>query len=181
MKTDILCQYAFKKPNEEWTSSLSQVGDIACPQDTNIEEWTSSFSQQVFGTGWIGWAELQSSGSSGGEITLSNKRSWSCIGEQHGSYTICYMLESVQEYFRWCCTGVYGLHTNPQRAKLWDELAVIIGPWNYQWVIGGDYNVCRYESACLSCTRRSKTMRGFSETIEDLCPIDMPLEGAAFI
>ncbi|KAG5575490.1 hypothetical protein H5410_055624 [Solanum commersonii] len=48
------------------------------------------------------------------------------------------ILESVQEYFRWCFTGVYGLHTNPQREKLWDELAVMRGLWNDQWVIGGN-------------------------------------------
>lgn len=59
---------------------------------------------------------------------------------QQGSYAISCMLESVQEDFRWCFTGVYGLHTNSEREKLWDELAVIRGLWSDQWGIRGDFS-----------------------------------------
>jgi len=59
-------------------------------------------------------------------------------------------------------------------------LAAIRGLWSDLWVIGGDFNVCRFEEEKLNCTRRSRAMMGFSNTIQDLELIDPPLQGAQF-
>lgn len=47
-------------------------------------------------------------------------------------------------------------------------------------VIGGDFNVCRFEGERLNCTRRSSATQGFSNTIFDLELIDPPLQGVQF-
>lgn len=85
-----------------------------------------------------------------------DQRQWNIREIQNGSYTICCMLESTQEEFRWCFTGVYGPHSNPERELLCHELAEVRGLWNEQWVIDGDFNLCRYESGRYNCTRRSR-------------------------
>lgn len=90
------------------------------------------------------------------------------------------MFENVLEEFRWCYTGVYGPHTNPDREVLWLELAALRGIWDEQWVIGGDFNVCRFESERYNCIRRSRAMKSFSDIIQDLSLIDLPLQGAFY-
>lgn len=77
-------------------------------------------------------------------------------------------------------TDVYGPHSNLERSKLWYELAAIRGLWSDQWVIGGKFNVCKYENEMLLCTARSKAMKEFSNTILDLGLIDLPLLGAQY-
>lgn len=111
--------------------------DIVCLQETKIEDGSSQRIRQVWGNRWVEWAAMNSIGRSGGIIVLWDKRQWSNRGIQQGCYTISCMLESTQEDFRWCFTGVYGPHTNPEREDLWHELAAIRGLWDEQWVTGG--------------------------------------------
>lgn len=47
------------------------------------------------------------------------------------------------------------------REVLWLELAALRGIWDEQWVIGGDFNVCRFESERYNCIRRSRAMKSF--------------------
>ncbi|WMV43150.1 hypothetical protein MTR67_036535 [Solanum verrucosum] len=45
-------------------------------------------------------------------------------------------------------------------------------------MIGGNFNVCRFENERTNCTNRSIAMREFSDTIMDLQLIDLPLQEA---
>lgn len=132
------------------------------------------------GNRWGSWAELQSCGSSGGILVLWDKRFWSCVDVQVGTFSISCRFEHLYEDFKFVFTGVYGPHTNPERAKLWQELAAIRGLWPEQWVIGGDLNVCRFVNERLNCSRISWTMTGFSDFIQDLELVDLPLHGAQY-
>lgn len=154
--------------------------DIVCLQETKIEDWSPLLIRQVWGNRWVEWATLNSIGRSGGVIVLWDKRQWSNRGVHQGLYTISCMLESSQEDLRWCSTGVYGPHNNIERENFWHELAAIRGIWENQWVIGGDFNVCRYESERYNCVRRSRAMKSFTDIIQDLGIIDLPLQGAHY-
>nr|XP_016432311.1 PREDICTED: uncharacterized protein LOC107758975 [Nicotiana tabacum] len=90
------------------------------------------------------------------------------------------MFESAIENFRWCFTGIYGPHNNSEREIFRHELAAIRGIWEDQWVIGGDFNVCRYESERYNCIRRSRAMKSLNEIIQDLGIIDLPFQGAHY-
>lgn len=109
-----------------------------------------------------------------------DKRYWECVDSHQGYYTDSCMLESVQKDFRWCFSGVYGPRIDSERNILWEELAATRGLWNDHWVIGGDFNICRYEYERLNRTRRSRAVKNFSDIIEDLCLIDLPLQCAKF-
>lgn len=118
--------------------------DILCLQETKMEVIPKSLLHQIWGSRWVDWVELKTCGTSGGIIIIWDKRMWNCIDSHQGNYTITCMLESLQEDFRWCFTGLYGPHTNSEGEELWQELGAIRGIWSEQWVIGGDFNVCRF-------------------------------------
>ncbi|KAG5589144.1 hypothetical protein H5410_039658 [Solanum commersonii] len=154
--------------------------DVICLQETKLEEWSSLITGQLWGNRWASWAKLKANGTRGGVIILWDKRSWVNISTHQGIYTVSCMLESVQENFRWCFTGVYGPHTNIEREDLWYELVAIRGLWDNSWVRGGDFNVCRFESERYNCIRRSKAMSSFNDTISDLGLMDLPLPEAFY-
>lgn len=109
-----------------------------------------------------------------------DKRNWNCTEVKQGVYPLSCFLESRQENFRWAFTGVYGPHSNPEREDFWQELAAVRGLWGESLVVGGDFNVCRFESERLNCTRTSKAMKDFSKAIEDLGIINLPLHGVIY-
>jgi len=154
--------------------------DIVCLQETKIEDWSQQLVNSLWGNRWASWAELQANGTRGGIIILWDKRFRKSVNIEPGTYSVSVILESIQEQFRWCYTGVYGPHTNNEREDLWYELASIRGTWDGQWVLGGDFNVCRFDYEKFNCHRRTRAMENFSETILDLGLMDLPLRGAQY-
>lgn len=154
--------------------------DIVCLQETKIEEWSQQLVGSLWGNRWASWADLQANGTRGGVIILWDRRLWKSINIQQGIYSVSVILESLQEQFRWCYTGVYGRHSNAARKDLWHELTAIKGIWDEHWVIGGDFNVCRYEHEKFNCLRRSRAMKSFSDIILELELLDLPLHGAQY-
>nr|XP_016443887.1 PREDICTED: uncharacterized protein LOC107769198 [Nicotiana tabacum] len=82
--------------------------------------------------------------------------------------------------FRWCYTGVYGPHTNPDREVLWLELAALRGIWDEQWVIGGDFNGAFYtwsrgeDSIQASRIDRFLFSSEWNDTFKDIKQIALP-------
>ncbi|KAG5598470.1 hypothetical protein H5410_029840 [Solanum commersonii] len=81
--------------------------------------------------------------------------------------------DGVQEEFRWGFIGVCGPHNNPERELLWYELAPVRDLWNDWWVVGDNFNVCRYKSEKYNGSIRSSAMNNFSEFILNLGIIDL--------
>ncbi|XP_070020674.1 uncharacterized protein [Nicotiana sylvestris] len=154
--------------------------DIVCLQQTKMEDIPASMLYQIWGNRWVEWAELKASGTRGGIVVMWDRRLWKCNDSHQGSFSITCFLDSLQEDFRWAFTCVYGPHTNAERKELWHELGAVRGIWTEQWVVGGDFNVCRFENERLNCIRRSKAMRSFSDIIMDLQLLDLPLQGAQY-
>lgn len=133
--------------------------DILCLQETKLQEWNAVLIHHIWGNRWAAWVELKASGTRGGVIVLWDKRRWKCVDSQGGSYSLSHVCWRVcRKNSDGVSRGVYGPHTNPERREMWHELAAIKGLWSEQWVIGGDFNTCIYESERLNCTRRSRAM-----------------------
>ena len=79
--------------------------------------------------------------------------------------------------FIWACSRVYGPNDNNLRGDLWDELVGIQQYWNVPWCCFGDFNIVRFSSERRGASRLTLAMEKFSEFIEDLNLIDLPLEG----
>ncbi|WMV31904.1 hypothetical protein MTR67_025289 [Solanum verrucosum] len=154
--------------------------DILCLQETKTECCSVAIARHIWGSRWVEWVELKASGTRGGIIILWDNRQWKCLDSYQGQHTLSAMWEGLQVDFRFCFSEVYGPHSTPERFDLWDELAAIRGIWDGCWVIGGDFNVCRYEHERYNCIRRSQDMKDFSEFIQDMGLIDLPLHGATY-
>ncbi|KAG5582581.1 hypothetical protein H5410_053208 [Solanum commersonii] len=97
-----------------------------------------------------------------------------------GPWPVSHALNWNKDHFFIPANLVYGPHTNSEREDLWYELASIRGTWDGQWVLGGDFNVCRFDYEKFNCHRkkghrRTRAMENFSKTILDLGLMDLPL------
>lgn len=59
-----------------------------------------------------------------------------------------------------------------------DSAKIFRGLWDEDWVIGGGFSICRFEIERYNCIRRSSAMSVFSDFIQDMGLIDLPLQGA---
>ena len=80
----------------------------------------------------------------------------------------------------WACSGVYGPNDNNARGQTWDELVGIQQYWNVPWCCIEDFNIIHFLSERLGNSRLTLTMEQFSEFIEDLNLIDLPLEEGSY-
>ena len=60
---------------------------------------------------------------------------------------------------------------------MWDELVGIQHYWRIPWCHFGDFNIVRFPNERRGETRLTLAMEKFSEFIEDLNMVDLPLEG----
>ncbi|KAL4653850.1 hypothetical protein ACB092_01G335600 [Castanea dentata] len=79
----------------------------------------------------------------------------------------------------WNVRGIYGPNENIERGHMWDEL-VIQQYWRIPWCCFGDFNIVRFPSERRGETRLTLAMEKFSEFVEDLNLVDLPLEGGSY-
>lgn len=150
MRVKILNWNVHSLNNKDKRSTLKSLiqkwgADIVCLLETKIESWNPSLIRQIWGNNWLFWAEVKAIGTKGGLLILWDKRALNSVESEVGAFSLSRRFESTSENFNWVFTRVYGPHTNPEREDLWLELASIRGLWSDLWVIGGDFNVCRFE------------------------------------
>ncbi|RVX21330.1 hypothetical protein CK203_002101 [Vitis vinifera] len=83
----------------------------------------------------------------------------------------------------WILVDLYGgLRTYIEKIQrtIWEELGVIRGLWSDPWCIGGDFNVIRFPSERSRVGRLFRSMRRFSEVIDELALRDLPLQEEPF-
>ena len=97
-----------------------------------------------------------------------------------GLFSVLVQWKGVENGFIWAYFGVYGPNNNLLRGDLWDELVSIWHYWNVPWCCFGDLNVVRFPSEWRGGSRLTPAMEKFSEFIEDLNLIDLPLEEGSF-
>ena len=75
---------------------------------------------------------------------------------------------------------MYGPLSSAERNLLWDEVGAIRGLWEDPWCVGGDFNIIHFPSEHNRLDRLNRSMRRFSEVIDDLELVDLPLLGGNF-
>lgn len=119
--------------------------------------------------------ELGAQGRSGGILVYWDKRRWSCSDKHIGQHSITVFLKEENTDFQCAFTGVYGPCDRKTRRILWKEMGAVSGLVSMPWVIGGDFNVVRFEDEKMGRARNTRAMKEFSRTIQDL-----PLHGGTF-
>ncbi|XP_065623458.1 uncharacterized protein LOC136064919 [Quercus suber] len=97
-----------------------------------------------------------------------------------GSFSVSVRWKRVGDGFSWACSGVYGPTDNNARGLMWDELVGVQQCWNVPWCCIGDFNIVRFPSERSGNSCLTPAMDLFSEFIEDLNLIDLPLEGGRY-
>ena len=94
-----------------------------------------------------------------------------------GQFSESVRWQGLGDGFIWACSGFYGPNDNNLRGQMWDELTGIQQLWEVPWSYIGDFNIVRFPSERLGGSRLTPAMENFSEFIEELSLIDLPLEG----
>ncbi|CAN4119501.1 unnamed protein product [Withania somnifera] len=152
-----------KNSIEQWKA------DIICLQETKLQGNIQEVVKQIWGGRWIKYAFLEASGTRGGIIML-----WDRV------HTLTCIFEALLQNFTHHISGVYAPNFKMERTEVWDDLGVVKGLIKGPWAVCGDFNVCRFLSEKRNCQRRSNAMVEFSDTLQDLELIDLPLEGGTF-
>ena len=97
-----------------------------------------------------------------------------------GNFSVIVRWQGLGDGFIWACSRVYGPNDNNLRGQLWDELIGIQQLSEVPWCYIGDFNIVRFPSEWLGGSCLSLTMENFSEFIEELSLLDLPLEGGSF-
>ncbi|XP_016513659.1 uncharacterized protein LOC107830565 [Nicotiana tabacum] len=123
---------------------------------------------------------LESSGSRGGIMMLRDCRIWKAEVVQIGAYTLACKFEALLQNFECHITGVYTPNCNIERRKDWWEIGAVRGLVEGPWVVCSNFNITRFPSEKRNCLRRSRAMMKFSDFIDDMNLIDLPLEGGVY-
>jgi hypothetical protein len=88
--------------------------------------------------------------------------------------------KGVNDGLEWVGSGLYGPTNDLFRRELWAELQSVYLVWSLPWVVFGDFNVVRFPSERLGCSRLTSAMVDFSDFIESSHLVDLPLGGGSY-
>ena len=151
--------------------------DIICLQESKLNSLDKGIIRSIWGNPYVGWEVLHAEGTSGGVILMWDKRIVEKLDVLVGRFSVSCVWREVCDGFTWVGTGLYGPTCDVARQALWVELRDIRHKWSFPWCIFGDFNVIRFPSERLRCRRLTPPMIEFSDFIEDLNLVDLPLGG----
>ena len=97
-----------------------------------------------------------------------------------GSFSVSCCWKGITDGFEWACSGIYGPNSDGLRSSLWGELVDVRQHWSVPWCAIGDFNVVCFPSERLGCNSFSLAMMEFSDLIDQLNLVDLPLVGGTF-
>ena len=115
-----------------------------------------------------------------GVLILWDRRVFEKLEVLVGSFSMSVKWQGVGDGFIWVSIGVYGPNDNSVRGQMWDELVGIQQYWDIPWFCIGDFNIVRFLSERRGGSHLTLAMEKFSEIIEDLNLIDLPLKGGRY-
>ena len=116
----------------------------------------------------------------GGVLLMWDRRALEKLEVLMGCFSVSVRWQGVRDGFIWACSGVYDPNDNNLRGQMWDELIGIQQLWDVPWCYIGDFNIIRFPSERLGRSRLTSAIEIFSEFIEELNLIDLPLEGGSY-
>ena len=126
------------------------------------------------------WVALDTAQTADGILLMWDRRVLERTKVLVGSFSVSVQWQGVGDGFSWACSGVYGPIDNSARGLMWDELVGVQEYWNVPWCCIRDFNIVRFPSERLGNSRLTPAMELFSEFVEDLNLIDLPLEGGSY-
>jgi hypothetical protein len=154
--------------------------DVICLQETKLDKVDGRMISSIWGNRFAGWEVLDAVNTAGGVLLLWDKRVVDRVDSKVGMFSVSCRWKSLGDGFEWVGTGVYGPNRDDSRSELWAELSEVWHQWSQPWCIFGDFNVVRFPSERRDCVRVTPAMEEFSDFIEGLNLIDLPLNGGLY-
>ena len=157
----------------------SQRVDLFYLQETKIQAMSKGLVRSLGTSRFLDWGTLDAHGSVGGLLICWDKRTLEVLEMEMGNFSISYRLRNVEDGLVWVFTGVYGPFSKEDRDCMWEELGAIRGIWDDPWCLGGDFNVILSQRERSSQRRLTGAMRRFTQIVDELELLDLPLQGGA--
>ncbi|KAK8698655.1 hypothetical protein V6N13_114766 [Hibiscus sabdariffa] len=121
-----------------------------------------------------------SNGASGGLISLWDAEFFECSKSMVTQHFIVLEGSFVTIRFKCAVINVYGPNDVGDRLEVLNELSRVIRNLNMPIIVGGNFNIIRFPEEKVGVSWNRGAMEKFSEFIEDLSLIDLPLQGGNF-
>ena len=96
-----------------------QMVDLACLQETKIQDFSSTYAYS-FGVGkFADWKALEAKGTTGGILLFWDRRKLDLVEVETSLFSIVCPFKIVEDRFQWAFTGVYGLVEKSKRELFW--------------------------------------------------------------
>ena len=155
----------------------SQRVNLFCLQETKIQAMSEGVVRSLCTGRFLDWGALDAYGFAGGILICWDKRTLDVLEMEVGHFSTSCRLRNVEDGLVWIFIGVYGPFSREVRDCLWEELGAIRGIWNDPWCLGGDFNVILSQRERSSQGRLTGAMRRFSQIVDELELLDLPLHG----
>ncbi|XP_058092718.1 uncharacterized protein LOC131239172 [Magnolia sinica] len=126
----------------------------------------------------IGSVSLDASGSSGGILIAWKLSKWKLEESWSRSFSISVILTDISSNQRCLISSVYGPTLDSSRADLWSKLTSFRRKFQGPYGFIGDFNITRYAEEKSHGRIVSSIIRSFSNWIDDLQLVDLPLLGS---
>lgn len=151
--------------------------DFVILTETKLSNVTKKIIKSLWSSISIKWIFLKSNGRCGGIIIMWDDLRHSIHNTISGKFSvsikICY-----QDGTSWWLSAIYGLVKRKNRSIFWEELENLKAICLSSWILGGDFNVVRWNGETSAKNPASFSMRKFNMFINML--IDPPLTNAKF-
>jgi hypothetical protein len=115
---------------------------------------------------YVNWVGLDAVNTAGGILIMWDKRVVEKLDVVVGRFSVSCHWRGLVDGFDWVCSGVYESHSDEGRNQFWEELSNIRQRWAAPWCVVGDFNIIRFPSERLGCSRLIPAMINFLNWID---------------
>ncbi|XP_058741821.1 uncharacterized protein LOC131614218 [Vicia villosa] len=160
---------------------LKSKADVFLIQETKIRELQDFVAKSFWSGGDIGYSFSNSSGRSGGILTLWKEQALEVIFSFKGEGYLGIKFCMDNNFFY--LLNVYSSCDASKKRVLWRKILDLKEDWDDgEWIIGGDFNAIkdRRERKGRWVDSNSQDFRGFADFIEETRLVDVPCKGRKF-
>ncbi|XP_047335746.1 uncharacterized protein LOC124939305 [Impatiens glandulifera] len=158
----------------------SLVGTLNCGiyyfSETKMQHMNQWIIRDLCNWRFCGWEALNSIGTSCGILVTWNEDLFEKVDINIGQFFVSIQFRNRGDNFRWVFSAVYGPVLSNLKSDFFNELVEVTNMWDLPIIFAGDMNEVRVSTEKKGARRLTRNMHEFSETIENLELVDLPLK-----